>query len=448
MAVADPSPLRFTAGSGIDRAPAQNPPSTPPTTPSATPLTAPLRAHPAAMQTFGRIVAAFSLVVIGARIQLPQGLTAGYLLAVLLLPVWIPVLRRYRGGILLMALGVAAALNGYLLTALARGTAHTGNGLALQNTFVIIGTMLTIGVVLWARTLLPLWSLGLFFGIGLLGGIDPHGLLAGGNPWKFVFAVPVTVIALSIAMIRRSRGVELVIVVALSALSMASDARSGFAILLLTGVLVVWQLRPTQHTRKASTARVLLGLLLLSAIAYNVGQSLIVDGALGAATQQRTIAQIDTSGSLILGGRPELAATASLMQHYPFGLGSGVYASSTQVLVAKQGMHAINYDPNNGYVENFMFGTGFELHSMVGDLWANYGVAGLALSAALLWYILRGLGHSVARRTASALLIYLAVRTLWSLFFGPWYSSVTLLTLLIGMTLLERGRDDLKAVSS
>ena len=436
MAVADPSPLRFTAGSGNGRA-------------SAPLRTAPASgAHPSAMQTFGRIVAAFSLVVIGARIQLPQGLTAGYLLAVLLLPVWIPVLRRYRGGILLMALGVAAALNGYLLTALARGTAHTGNGLALQNTFVIIGTMLTIGVVLWARTLLPLWSLGLFFGSGLLGGIDPHGLLAGGNPWKFVFAVPVTVIALSIAMIRRSRGVELVIVVALSALSMASDARSGFAILLLTGVLVVWQLRPTQHTRKASTARVLLGLLLLSAIAYNVGQSLIVDGALGAATQQRTIAQIDTSGSLILGGRPELAATASLMQHYPFGFGSGVYADSTQVLVAKQGMHAINYDPNNGYVENFMFGTGFELHSMVGDLWANYGVAGLALSAALLWYILRGLGHSVARRTASALLIYLAVRTLWSLFFGPWYSSVTLLTLLIGMTLLERGRDDAKAVSS
>ncbi|MFF2772912.1 hypothetical protein ACFVUP_38015, partial [Streptomyces bacillaris] len=188
----------------------------------------------------------------------------------------------------------------------------------------------------------------------------------------------------------------------------------------------------------ASTARVLLGLLVVSAIAYNVGQSLIVDGALGQATQQRTITQIDTSGSLILGGRPELAATTALMQHYPFGFGSGVYANSAQILVAKQGMAAINYAPNNGYVDNFMFGTGFELHSMVGDLWAGYGVAGLALAVALLWYILRGLGQSIARRTASALLIYLAVRTLWSLFFGPWYSSVTLLTLLIGIALLPR----------
>ncbi|MFP3466531.1 hypothetical protein [Leifsonia sp. SIMBA_070] len=423
MAVADPSPLRFTAGSAIGRTVRPDASSD---------------SHADAWRTISRVVAALSLVIIGARIQLPQGLTVGYLVAVLLLPVWISVLPRYRGGVLLMALGGAAALNGYLLTGLARGSAHTGNGLALQNTFVLVGTMLAIGVMLWARTLLPLWSVGLFFGIGLLVGIDPHGILAGGNPWKFVFAVPVAVIALSIAMVRKSRGLELVIVVALAALSAASDARSGFAILLLTGVLVVWQLRPTSNTKRASTARVLLGLLLVAGIAYNVGQSLIVDGALGEATQQRTIAQINTSGSLILGGRPELAATAALMQHYPFGFGSGSYASSTQVLVAKQGMMAINYDPNNGYVDNFMFGTGFELHSMIGDLWANYGIGGLLLSVGLLWYVLRGLGHSVAHRAASALLIYLAVRTLWSLFFGPWYSSATLLTLLIGMTLLPR----------
>ncbi|MEY9954279.1 hypothetical protein [Leifsonia sp. EB34] len=392
--------------------------------------------------TIGRAVAAVALVIIGARIQLPQGLTAGYLVATLLIPVWVPVLRRFHGGVLLILLGLAAALNGMILTDLANGTTHTGNGLMLQNTFVLVGTMLTIGVVLWARTLMPIWAVGLLFGIGLVVGIDPHGILAGGNPWKFVFAVPVTIVALSLAMIRHSRPVELVMLVALSGLSMVSDARSGFAILLLTAVLVVWQMRPTAVTRRASTARVVLGLLVISAIAYNVGQSLIVDGALGQATQQRTITQIDTSGSLILGGRPELAATTALVQHFPFGFGSGVYANSTQILVAKQGMHAINYAPNNGYVDNFMFGTGFELHSMIGDLWAGYGVAGVALAIALLWYTLRGLGHTIAARTASALLIYLAVRTLWSLFFGPWYSSVVLLTLLIGIALIPRESAD------
>ncbi|MGH1550680.1 hypothetical protein ACRAWB_16450 [Leifsonia poae] len=347
-----------------------------------------------------------------------------------------------------MVLGGAAALNGYLLTALANGTGHVGYGLALQKTIVLVGTMLVIGVVLWARTLMPLWSVGLFYGIGVLLGVDPHGLLAGGNPWKFAFAVPVTVIALSIAMARRSRGLELATLVVLSALSMVSDARSGLAVLVLTTVLVIWQMRPTSHTRRGSTVRVLLGLLLLSAVAYNVGQLLIVDGALGEATQQRTIAQINTSGSLILGGRPELAATASLMQHYPFGFGSGTYVDSSQLLVAKQGMQSINYDPNNGYVDNFMFGTGFELHSVFGDLWANHGVAGLALWIALLWYTLRGLGHSVAGRSARALPIYLAIATLWSLFFSPWYGSATLLIPVIGMTLLERARDDTKAVSS
>lgn len=399
----------------------------------------PLAAPPDSRRRAGaRVVATVALIVIAARIQLPQGLTIGYLVAALLLPVWAPSLRRYHGGVLLMVLGAAAAVNGYILTDLARGTTHTGNGLMLQNTFVLIGTMLSIGVVLWARTIMPLWAIGLAFGIGLLLGIDPHGLLASGNPWKFVFTIPVTVISLSLAMVRRNRPLELIIIVILSALSMVSDARSGFAILILTGVLVLWQIRPSAATRRASTTRVLLGMLLISAVAYNVGQSLIVDGALGQATQQRTITQIDTSGSLILGGRPELAATTSLMQHFPFGFGSGTYADSTQILIAKQGMAAINYAPNNGYVDNFMFGTGFELHSMIGDLWANYGLGGFALAGALLWYSVRGLTHGVARRTASALLIYLAVRTIWSLFFGPWYSSVPMLTLLMGMALLTR----------
>ncbi|MEN2736312.1 hypothetical protein ABCS02_00850 [Microbacterium sp. X-17] len=425
MAFANPSPLRLTAPASARAARKGGATGT----------------HDTAT-AIGRAVAAIALVIIGARIQLPQGLTAGYLVATLLIPVWAPVLRRFHGGVLLTVLGLAAAVNGMLLTDLANGTAHTGNGLMLQNTFVLVGTMLTIGVVLWARTLMPIWAVGLLFGIGLVLGIDPHGILAGGNPWKFVFAVPVTIVALSLATIRRSRPLELVMLVALSGLSMVSDARSGFAILLLTAVLVVWQMRPAATTRRASTARVILGLLVISAIAYNVGQSLIVDGALGQATQQRTITQIDTSGSLILGGRPELAATTALMQHYPFGFGSGVYADSTQILVAKQGMYSINYAPNNGYVDNFMFGTGFELHSMIGDLWAGYGVAGLALAVALLWYTLRGLGHTIAQRTASALLIYLAVRTLWSLFFGPWYSSVTLLTLLIGIALIPRASAD------
>ncbi|MGH1550681.1 hypothetical protein ACRAWB_16455 [Leifsonia poae] len=76
MAVADPSPLRLTAGSGIDRAS----------------LSTTVNARPTAMQTISRVVAAVSLVIIGARIQLPQGLTAGYIVAVLLLPVWLSVL--------------------------------------------------------------------------------------------------------------------------------------------------------------------------------------------------------------------------------------------------------------------------------------------------------------------------------------------------------------------
>ena len=42
-------------------------------------------------------------------------------------------------------------------------------------------------------------------------------------------------------------------------------------------------------------------------------------------------------------------------------------------------MSALNYDPNNGYVEQYLFGQGYEVHSVLGDLWIHFGVAGALL---------------------------------------------------------------------
>src|SRR3712207_9122030 len=45
----------------------------------------------------------------------------------------------------------------------------------------------------------------------------------------------------------------------------------------------------------------------------------------------------------------------------------------------KAGMAQIGYQPNNGYVETYMFGGQFKLHSVIGDAWAYFGVAGILL---------------------------------------------------------------------
>jgi O-antigen ligase len=102
-------------------------------------------------------------------------------------------------------------------------------------------------------------------------------------------------------------------------------------------------------------------------------------------------------------------------------------------------MASINYAPNNGYVENYMFGGNIELHSVVGDLWARFGIPGVLLAVVILFLVLRGVGAAVAANRASGILLFLAVNTVWVFFFGPLYTAVRLLILVLALTLIPKG---------
>ncbi|MFZ4893543.1 hypothetical protein ACL9RL_03745 [Plantibacter sp. Mn2098] len=393
----------------------------------------------ARMATAHTIVAALFLLILGMRIQVWQGFTVGFGLAILLLPLWAAQVRRYRGAGWLIALTFGAAASGIWLTQAVAENHMTSQGILIAQSIVILGPAVSIGAILWTRTVLTPAQIAMIYGVGLFvrAIIDgPGGMSYNQNPWKFEYSMPLTVIALGLALSTRRRWVELLVVGALAIVSVLNDSRSLFAILLLTGFLIAWQMRSSRSTRRASTARVIIGIGIAAAVVFNVGQALLLDGLFGEATQQRTISQLDQSGSILLGGRPELAATAALFAHQPIGYGSGTLASLNDVLVAKSGMASIGYDPNNGYVENFMFGLGFEVHSITGDLWVRFGLVGLALAALIAWLTIYGLGHGIAHRTGSAIVIYLGVRTCWDLLFSPIYSSVPSLMLFLGLALV------------
>jgi hypothetical protein len=301
---------------------------------------------------------------------------------------------------------------------------------------LIVGIVAGMGVVLWARELMRTSTVAIWCGFGLMLGISSGSELFASNPWKFGISTAVTVLALAIAQRLGSRWLELGALGALGVASAVSDARSSFAIILLTIALTGWQLGRRNPTRRASVLRLVVSLAVIGFVVYTVGQTLLLDGYLGDAAQERSEAQIDSSGSLILGGRPELAATAALMVARPWGYGAGVLPSLADITVAKTGMAAIGYAPNNGYVEEYMFGNRFELHSIAGDLWAGFGIPGLLFALVVIVVVLRGLSAAIARQAASAALIYLAVRGFWNLFFGPLYGSSILLTLLLGFVIV------------
>ena len=133
----------------------------------------------------------------------------------------------------------------------------------------------------------------------------------------------------------------------------------------------------------------------VGAVAYWLFTRLALNGTLGLATQLRTEEQVLRAGSVLLGGRPEMAATAGLFLHRPEGFGSGTVLNPMGITAAQEAMSRLNYDPDNGDVYNYMFVT--------------------PLQAATLLF------------------------TLWTMFFGPLYTVAPILTLCLGVILVPQG---------
>lgn len=385
-------------------------------------------------------IAVVAVTLVGTRVFLVGGVSVGFVVSVVLIPLWLPSVRRYSGGILLMGVGLLAAVSGAWLTDFASATHTTSLSGVVDATVMMIGLLGAIGVLLWARELLPLWLIGTLFGTGMLATVIVSGSWDPGNPWKFGIGFPLMVIALSLVSRPGMRVADLSVVLLLSGFAVMTDSRYRFASLMIAAVLLLWQMFPKPKTRRRSAVTAIVVISAITVLVYNLATAVLLEGYLGEEAQARSIDQIDRSGSLIVGGRPELSASIALFLDRPFGFGSGVLPTQHDILTAKTGMAAIGYDPNNGYVERFMFGGGFELHSVAGDLWAAFGLAGLAFAALVVVFIVQSLARTLADHTATGLLVFLIISTLWNVLFSPIYGSLPTLVLTLGLALLPRSR--------
>lgn len=382
-----------------------------------------------------RVVAAVVLVVLGYRYNLPFGLTAGYIAALALLPVWIRIPAARRSGVLVYALGALTAISGVLLAVHTSQDHAVSINSALISLMLLVGILAGAGVLLWARTLMRTgWAVA-FFGLGMLLSISPGSATFVTNAWKFEIGPAATVIALGLATLAEQRWTEAVALILLCATSALNDSRSAFAILMLTLLAVAWQSRPRSANGRTSAAATVVAIVAMGYVVFAFGQALILDGYLGEDTQERSLRQVETSGSILLGSRPELGATAGLMADRVIGFGVGVVPSGADILTAKAGMAELGYDPDNGYVERYMFGSRFELHSVIGDLWADFGLLGLLYTGVLAVVVVVIFSRLLTDGRASAALVFLVVQSGWNLFFSPLYSSVPSFILLFGLLL-------------
>ena len=380
------------------------------------------------------------LVLLGYRHVFRAGATLGEIMAVLTLPLWIGALRRFRGGVTFAVLGLLTTGWGLLLASFSAANHPISGSQRVQQSVAMLGIVIGVGVVLWARTLLPAPRIALLFGLGMLVDALTDRSAWADNPWKYSLAVPVSLVVLGAAVLLGSTLVQLSAVIGLAVTSVALDSRSYSAALVLAGVLLIWRAARSKAATGLTRLRIAVLIGAVGLATYFLATSLLVNGYLGSDAQARSIEQIQTSGSLILGGRPELAATVALMKHDITGYGAGVVPTPTDILVAKTGLAGINYAPNNGYVERYMFGSQFELHSVVGDMWARWGLAGLLLAALVAYVVLRALVETVSGRSGDLLTAFACVWTVWNLGFSPLFAALPMLVLAVGLGLLPRRR--------
>lgn len=375
------------------------------------------------------------VAVIAMRVDLFLDIPLGTVVAAAVAPLWIMVAWRFRPFRWLAALGFIAAVGGVLLTHLNPADGVVSGRDMVTRTSVVLGVVIATGALIWCAEIVSTSAMAFAFGTGMLLGI-PFNSSGLDNAWRFTYSIPVAIFVLAVVGRLGKLWLQLAVLAVLAAVGLLNDSRSNSSMLLLVGVLLLAQVLARRSSRRARmVGAVVLGVA-GSLTVYSVVTSAILEGAFGEATQQRTQEQIDRAGSVLLGGRPEISASAALIQEHPWGIGSGIGLTYNDIMVAKEAMWAIGYDPNNGYVERFMFGGSAEVHSVLGDFWLWFGLPGAIFILFILGSVLRGVVSDFAMRALTPLFAFVAIRLLWDMPFSPAASAARLLPLTIAFAFI------------
>ncbi|MGK3948847.1 hypothetical protein [Microbacterium sp. K2] len=390
-------------------------------------------------------------VLIAMRVDLQFALTAGGAAAVALSPLWFGSALRSRWIRVIGGLTIIAALSGAVLT-MVSSVDHTQLSYDLASrTVAIVQLAAVVGFLVWAHRVTSLAKTSVAFAVGLAASIPLH-VSDDPNFWRFTLSIPLGVLVLTLCSLTDRLMLTLSVIGALAVVGLLNDSRSNSAFLLLTAVVLIWQRLSVVGSRRARGWGGVISLAAAGAAIAMLLQAAILEGYFGEVTQARTAEQIERGGSVVVGGRPELAASMALIARYPWGLGSGIKASYDDVQTAKSAMAGIGYDPNNGYVERFMFGTGIEVHSVIGDFWIWFGLAGTAVVVAILILLGTAIKRGYVAGALTPVLVYLVLRAFWDLPFSPFDSALRLwpLTLSLGIAYASysftRARADLNVI--
>ena len=357
---------------------------------------------------------------------LPIGVAVGALFAL----AWSRTLFSSRSLTILSAIVALMALGGLFL--LATNAQNQFQPTVTASLFaLLLKAVVTLGVVAWSlrRVGLP-WTAIAFGSGGVVNGLLATDAID--QPWKYLYSAPVAITLLGVAAMSRRAWPAIVAALIVMLVSAANSYRSLSVIIAISSVL--WLILRATRTSRAGAlkARTIMMPAILVAVtgllAVDLVPRLLLSGALGEAARVNTEQQLLHSGeaaNLLLGGRVEPVASLALFQVKPLGYGPGAIPSNSDAVTVGSAYSEAGVTPSLQYVFNYMLGGQFKLHSIVGDLWINFGLAGLAFSFAAITILIRFLVATLTMRNLPLLPITLMVWAVWDLLFSPIYSNLT-----------------------
>lgn len=404
-----------------------------PATVDVTPFDAVMTGEDAETDPLTRLIVLLTLALVGLHVNVGGGLPAGLVVMAALTPMWWRAFGRFEFARLIMVLLFAALIAGYYLASSASvDHAISRSGQRIYIILLLEGLAVT-AAVLWGRTIFPLHIVAVAYGLGDFA----NAMLFTSRSWKYYLALPVTIIVVGWLGRLRSRAPATIALLGLGFITALDRGRSFFAFCVLAACVQIWQSIPTL-TRSSGRGRRWTPALLLGVVGlgiYQLAIGFLTSGYLGQEAQQRTVTQIETSGSLILGGRPQWAATWGLMHERPWGYGLGAVPNARDYGIVSTAFRSLNLD-EDGYIRNSMLLGQFRLHSITADLWVRCGVIGLILAATMAFAFIRTLSTLIARRQCPPIVALMAILALWYLAFEPTFSYSRDVFFALGVTLI------------
>ncbi|MGW1910866.1 hypothetical protein ACWCQS_09095 [Streptomyces sp. NPDC002076] len=245
------------------------------------------------------------------------------------------------------------------------------------------------------------------------------------DPWKYGYGPVVSLAAILIAfalLSRRMRVSAAAVVIVVALVSLFLGFRSEFMIVCSAGAVAVLAGRREARLSWKRAFFIPVGLILFASSVPTLYGYLASEGALGAEQQYRWEGQSEVEGGVLVGARPEILASYVIIKESPFigrGLTPQVSRETRSDFLGKLRAGDVDFNERR---ENYYFGKGLFLHSILFQLWAENGIA--VLPGVLLPVLLVLLSLVIAIKNGSGpyalLFAFLFAQLGWDLVFSPW----------------------------